>query len=160
MYEIQICPIKKLYMIAEDADMNDVAVIAVSSREIHKEKFDEFFSALCFNFDDIVATGTTTSFNNDIAKEIAQYVKKLPASLDTLFVCCDFGQSRSAAMAAAIMRYNGLDDMKIWKDPNYCPNPLVYKLLCLAFGINVTDDELAKKRNENEKALYNVINKI
>lgn len=31
MFEIIICPIKQLYMLAKDGDMSDVAVVAVSS---------------------------------------------------------------------------------------------------------------------------------
>ena len=55
------------------------------------------------------------------------------------------------------MRYNGIDEMKIWKNPHYHPNPLVYKLLCYAFEIQVSDKEIAEKVTINNKALSDAI---
>ena len=47
MYEIMICPIKKLYRYAEDGDMSDVAVLAVSSYDIRMDKLRVFCKTLC-----------------------------------------------------------------------------------------------------------------
>ena len=45
----------------------------------------------------------------------------------TLFVVhCDAGISRSAAVCAAIRRYLGFEDMSIFDNYMYNPNPLVY----------------------------------
>ena len=153
-----ICPIRQLYQYAEDGDMSDVAVLAVSSYDINEDKLKTFGRTLCMNFADITDSTESSAFNREIADEIAAYVKSLPAQLDTLFVCCDSGESRSTAMSAAIMRYNGMDEMKIWRNPHYHPNPLVYKLLCYAFGIQVSDEEVAEKVAINNKALSDAIN--
>ena len=152
MFEIMICPIKQLYMLALDGDMSEVAVLAVSSYDISQEKLKVFSKKLCLNFNDITNAADALAFTDDKAKQVAEYIKTLQDDLDTLFVCCDSGQSRSSAMAAAILRYKGFDDMKIWRNPKYCPNPLVYKLLCKAFKIDVTDEEVNEKIKINEKA--------
>ena len=110
-------------------------------------------------FADITDSTESSAFNKKIADEIAAYVKNLPAQLDTLFVCCDSGESRSTAMSAAIMRYNGMDEMLIWKNPHYHPNTLVYSMLCDALGVPVSKVELQAKHWTSEKALSDAINK-
>ena len=152
MYEIIICPVKQLYQRAEDGDMSDVAVLAVSSYEINTDKLNIFADALCLNFADTANPTGESAFNKTTAKNIADYVKSLPVGLDSLFVCCDAGESRSTAMAAAIMRFNGLDEMKIWKNPHYHPNLLVYSLLCEALGVAASESELIAKKQASEKA--------
>lgn len=156
-YEIIICPIKRLYQYADDGDMSDVAVLAVSSYDINEDRLKVFGRTLCLNFADVTDGAESSAINKDIASEIAAYVKDLPKQLDSLFVCCDSGESRSAAMSAAIMRYNGMDEMKIWRNPHYHPNTLVYSLLCDALGVPVSKVELQAKCWTNEKALSDAI---
>ncbi len=158
MYEIIICPIKQLYQYADDGDMSDVAVLAVSSYDINMDKLRVFGKTLFLNFADITDGAESSAFKKDIAEKIADYVKELPAQLDTLFVGCDSGESRSTAMSAAIMRYNGVDEMTVWKNPHYHPNTLVYSLLCEALGVPVSEVELQAKHWTNEKALSDAIN--
>lgn len=158
MYEIMICPIKQLYQYAEDGVMSDVAVLAVSSYDIEQEKLKEFCCTMCLSFADVSNANDFSAMSKDNAIKIADYITNLPNQLDTLFVCCDSGESRSTAMAGAIMRHNGMDEMKIWRNPHYHPNPLVYKLLCDAFGIPVSDKDVAERIAVNNKALSDAIN--
>ena len=60
---------------------------------------------------------------------------------------------KSTAFCAAILRNCGADDMKIWKNPAFHPNSLVYELMCQAFGIVLTDGEVQKKVEINNNAL-------
>lgn len=159
MYEIIICPLRKLYQFAAEGDMREVAVLAVSSYEIRKDKLVGFCAQHCMNFSDIVDANNVDSFTADTAKTIVAFVRTLPENIDTLFVCCDSGESRSTAMAAAVMRYNRMDEMFIWKNPHYHPNPLVYTLLCEAFGIHVSEKEVKKLCEINDNALKNAIGK-
>ena len=138
MFEIQICPLKKLYQLAQDGDMRSVAVLAVSSYDIQKEYLEPFCAQHCMHFSDVVNSDHPDAFTIETAESIVAFVNVLPEELDTLFVCCDSGESRSTAMAAAIMRYYGDDEIKIWENPHYHPNPLVYVLLCEALGIFIT----------------------
>lgn len=159
MYEIIICPLRKLYQFAEDGDMSEVAVLAVSSYGIRKDKLSGFCATHCMNFSDIVDEGSADAFCASTADNVAEYVRTLPRNLDALFVCCDSGESRSTAMAAAVMRYNRMDEMVIWRNPHYHPNPLVYTLLCEAFGIHVSEKEVKKLCEINDNALKNAIGK-
>lgn len=157
MYEIMICPIKQLYNCAEDGDMSDVAVLAVSSYDINQDKLKFFCYSLCLNFADVTSSADRSAFSNGDAEKIADFIKGLSGQMDTLFVCCDSGESRSTAMAAAIMRYHGLDEKKIWENPHYQPNTLVYSMLCDALGVPVSEDELQAKHWTSEKALSDAI---
>ena len=152
MFEIMICPLKRLYLLSEDGEMDNVAVLAVSSGEIRYERLTGFSRTLCLRFDDITNETNAAAFTPRIAAQIAAYVKSLPPELDTLFVCCDSGESRSTAMAAAITRYLGGDEMAIWTNPHYHPNSLVYRLLCTAFGVVATETEVQKKLLINKRA--------
>ena len=53
-------------------------------------------------------------------------------------LCCDSGESRSAAVAAAILRYWGDDEMTIWRNVHYHPNRLVYYLQCKMLNCSIT----------------------
>jgi predicted protein tyrosine phosphatase len=63
------------------------------------------------------------------AKKIADFVKWLKTT-DTkeLWIHCDAGVSRSAAVGAAILKYLTGDDSAIFNNPNYIPNSSVYRL--------------------------------
>lgn len=137
--------------------MSEVAVIATSSYEINQDKLSGFNATLCMCFDDITDAKNPRAFNSKIADKIADFVKNLPKELDSLFVCCDSGESRSTAFAAAISRYNGLDESSIWRNPHYHPNPLVYSLLCNALGVEVSREEIENKLQINRKAFLDAI---
>lgn len=117
-----------------------------------------FGKMLCLSFADVINVADNSAFSKDIAEQIAKLIAELPKQIDTLFVCCDSGESRSTAMAAAIMRYNGLDEIKIWKNPHYHPNSLVYSLLCKALGVPVSEVEMHAKQFMNEQALSDAVN--
>ena len=76
----------------------------------------------------------------------------LPDEVTDLYVCCSKGQSRSAAVAAALLRMSGRSDDPVWLNPYYNPNTLVYYRLCREAGILVTPLEVQIKRKQNEKA--------
>lgn len=60
------------------------------------------------------------------AEELASFIKRAYADgLD--FICqCEYGQSRSAACAAAIKEYFEKDGISIFADYRYYPNQLVF----------------------------------
>ena len=99
-----------------------------------------------------------SAFSKNESEQISHFIKELPKNLDTLFICCDSGESRSTAMAAAIARYINSDEIKIWFNPHYHPNPLVYKLLCDSLGVYVSEKEVADKVAVNQKAFSDAIN--
>ena len=154
MYEIEVCPVKKLYDIAYDGDMSQVSAIVISSYEVKKDLLCGFQSLLVLHFADTEDGTRQDCFDEKRADEIADFVNSLPEDTDTLFVCCDRGESRSAAVAAAILRYNDENEYALWDNPAYHPNPLVYRLTRLAF----LSYEVEKRVERSKTALSRLIN--
>ncbi len=157
MYDIQICPVRKLYDIAAEADLSECAAIVVSSYEIKEENLSGLKCLLTMNFDDVATRNHINAFNDEQADQMQAFVDCLPESLDTLFICCDSGESRSPAIAAAIMEHKGLDHMAIWKNPKYHPNLHVCAMLRTSFDIAEVEEEVKKWAEENEKAFRNAV---
>lgn len=60
------------------------------------------------------------------AAEIAGFVQMIDGAADQLICQCEHGQSRSAAVAAAILEYNG-SNINLFADQRYAPNRNVYE---------------------------------
>ena len=72
------------------------------------------------------------------AVEISNFVKKyekMPV-IENIIVHCDAGQSRSAGVAAAIMKYMFNDDTPIFNNHKYKPNMLCYRRVLNALMID------------------------
>lgn len=70
-------------------------------------------------------------------KGLKKFIDELDCEL--LIVHCFAGVSRSAATAAAIAQYLGIE-MEIFNSDDYDPNPLVYKLACEELDIKPKRD--------------------
>ncbi len=159
MPNIFIYPIKKLYYELNEINAEKSCAIIVSSYDVNMEKLKKLNSKIVLCFDDITQLNSEHSFNNEFSEKIFNFVKTLSQDIENMYVCCDAGESRSSAIAAVIMRFYGYDEMTIWKNPHYNPNILVYRLLCLQFGFNVTNEEIQNKQIINKEALSEAINR-
>ena len=74
-----------------------------------------------------------SSMSPDDARKIAHFVNKWKDKVDTIWVHCEVGVSRSAGIAMAIMEYLNMDLTPIFENPIYFPNMLCYKLTHQAF---------------------------
>ena len=61
------------------------------------------------------------------ARQVADFVRGLPEEIRTLVFQCEAGVSRSPAMAAAVSRSMGMDDLRFFR--LHMPNRLVYRLV-------------------------------
>ena len=59
---------------------------------------------------------------------IRDFVLKWQNEIDTIWVQCEMGMSRSAGIAAAIMEYFDMDSNEILESNQYYPNRLCYNL--------------------------------
>ncbi len=155
-FDIEIHPLKWLYYNLPEENRNACSII-VSSYDVRLNKLDKLNSKIIFTFADITECDNPLSFGAENAKQIHRYVDDLSTDTDVLFVCCDSGESRSSAIAAAIMKYLGKDEMEIWRDPRYHPNPLVYKILCMELGFPMSDDDINERIRINNNALSDAI---
>lgn len=153
--KIIICPIKGLKDRSFGEDAPSAAVI--SSSDTVEAKYLPSFPYVLRIYEDIDREVSGRSFSNEDATAFADFIKKLPRAALHLYFCCDAGESRSPAAAAAAMRYFGLDDRSVWRSPHYCPNMLVYRSLCEALGITVSDGEADALMYENMKAFKNAL---
>jgi predicted protein tyrosine phosphatase len=66
-------------------------------------------------------------FNDDHAEEIVAFLNKVKNDIETLYISCDAGLSRSPAVAAAITAILGEDDMIYFI--KYLPNNHIYNTI-------------------------------
>ena len=71
------------------------------------------------------STQNLSAYTPAHARSVAAFVLG-SLDVDVIVFQCEAGVSRSAAMAAAMARHIGLDDMRFFRD--YLPNRLVYRL--------------------------------
>lgn len=157
---LQIYPLKKLLIerkFIEEESALPIAAILCSSYEISLEKLDWIERKLLLNFEDISNPKNGRAFTVSQANEVRRFVDALSSSLERLYVCCDGGVSRSSAIAAAIYRYIGYDEMIIWKNPYYHPNTLVYELMCRAFDLKNSKWRTTYLHRINERVFSDTI---
>lgn len=61
------------------------------------------------------------------AEEIADFVLRVHKQVERIIVHCEFGQSRSAGVTAAIRMFFEGNDGGIFKNPDYSPNRTCYR---------------------------------
>ena len=120
------------------------------------ERTSQYFSSqrylLQLHFIDTEDEKNPKSFSLDDGEKIKSFIVSLPSNITDLFVLCDAGESRSTAVAAAILLFAGRSDEPVWNNPFYHPNPLVFRRLCKAFGIEMAEDQIGSKKKQNENA--------
>ena len=68
-------------------------------------------------------------FTESQASHVAEFYRDLVREgVETLIVQCEHGQSRSAAVAAAIREYENKDGISVFADDRYWPNKLVFRM--------------------------------
>lgn len=152
---MKICPVKMLYhTLAERDSLHCAAVICTDEKINHTKLRGIPFVQTAFA--DITTPGGS-AFDRKHARKIAYFVDSLPEDVSTLYICCSAGESRSSAVAAAIMRYFGQNDMQIWRNPKYHPNTLVYKTLCQELAVDISKYQLWRRKRINKQAFSNAI---
>lgn len=155
---IQICPIKRLYLILTEGDTGKCGAIISSASEINAAKL-RGIPYVFRQYEDLDYKCPERSFSQSDAAAFADFLKRLETGIDTLYCCCDAGESRSPAVAAAVMRYLGMDDMAVWRNPHYHPNMLVFAMLMDAFDLPISDEEKDLLLYTNQKAFRDAIRK-
>ena len=127
-------------------------VLCVSEAEMNAETGN----ALWLSFADTEDSAHPEAFRAEQAGRILKFFQRIPAGSD-IFICCDSGESRSAAIAAALKRIQGQSEFDIWTDPAYHPNGYVYKLSCRVFGNPVSEKDLLQRKAINREALRRAV---
>ena len=61
------------------------------------------------------------------AISIANFIKEIANKAEVLICQCEHGQSRSAAVAAAVTEYLNHDGIKVFSSDDYFPNKVVFR---------------------------------
>ncbi len=66
-------------------------------------------------------------FNDSMAEAVAGFYRSIYDKAETMICQCEHGQSRSAAIVAAILEYRSRSGIRIFSDDNYYPNKTVFR---------------------------------
>ena len=61
------------------------------------------------------------------AKQIAEFYFNVADKVDTIICQCEHGQSRSAAVAAAILEFRSKRGIEIFSNDKYFPNKVAFR---------------------------------
>ena len=86
------------------------------------------------HFDD-VESGEENCITDADAEKIVTFVNRISDKADLLIVHCEAGVSRSAGVAAAIMKFIYDDDTPVFDSPIYYPNMTCYRKVLNAFYV-------------------------
>ncbi|MDD4690255.1 MAG: hypothetical protein PHE51_11000 [Eubacteriales bacterium] len=90
-----------------------------------------------------------TLFNDNLAERIVNFVCQHKNNIETLICQCEHGQSRSAAVAAAVAQYINGESAEFFSDERYCPNKTVFhKVLHKFFEVTRKDSMTTWSRIE------------
>ncbi len=145
-----VCPIKQLYLMNAQGEIpaNSVAILCTTD-EIDSNKLSGI-PYLHIPFADVPNTSSPDAFTAANAQWIRNFIDTHNQAT-AMFFCCDSGESRSAALAAATMHYLGQNEMLIWKNTRYHPNPLVYYLQSKAYGLDITQEDALELASYNRQ---------
>lgn len=96
------------------------------------------------------------AFNKEEAEKVVDFFRR-EGHNEEVFVCCDAGESRGAAIAAALLLSDGQSDEGIWRSAEYHPNPLVFGIMCRALGVEMTEIDIVQRKFVNDRALQMAI---
>lgn len=71
-------------------------------------------------------------FSDAQAEQVASFYHSHQDAIETLICQCEHGQSRSAAVAAAIMEYRNKSGIKVFAHDSYYPNKVVFRKVLAA----------------------------
>lgn len=155
---IHICPIKGLYLkAAEMDDRSGVVAVLCTTGSINASKLAGI-QYLHVSFADVTDSTRPDAFRLEHARQIRAFLDNHRDAADIYF-CCDSGESRSTALAAAWMHYTNQDEMKIWKNIRYHPNELVYYLQSMACDLDITKDDARELAEYNRMLFHKAIAK-
>lgn len=149
---LHIMPIKSFLKLNVSPERS-AAIISTSSDIDEAKIFCPYMLAGYMDFD----YESPRSFSIEQASTFASFVKALEGKTADLYVCCDAGESRSPAIAAAIHRWLVQSDAYIWGNPKYHPNTLCFCRMLKALGLSITDAEVDALIHTNRTAFKKAI---
>ena len=102
---------------------------------------------------DFYDTTDEKDISTEDAQKIAAFIKMNVKQGNThIIVHCDQGVSRSAGVAAAILKAYGVDEDIILKSSHYNINPRCYEYVCKAFALPITPTQIVEAQSKSRSA--------
>ena len=143
--KISICSRNAIYKIIKEGIPDNTAIISFADTIEDYVKFPKGTDVLQIAFYDVRPFTVAKHHYKRIlpqAKEIAEYITQKRKEGKDIICQCDYGVSRSAGCAAAIIEMWEHKGLEIFADYRYTPNQFVY---------NKVFKELRERNNQNEK---------
>ena len=152
---LKIMPIKKMMEWVNACRKTNVAVLVASSYDVDCAKLPS--NCVVQIFDDVDREVTGRSLTREQAHTYASYIQSLAANTDVIICACNAGESRSAALCAALCEYYGMSSDWIWDSPYYHPNMYVFDLFTKELGVEVADIRKEELFFRNSRAFSTAI---
>lgn len=139
---IQVCSRSDLRKLAKKPFESRTAVISITDSDappvtmenqpayLLRLVFDDVYFGPDYEADDDMIF---INFSKQQAVEIISFVKECREDVETIICQCEMGQSRSAAVAAALSEWLNGDGNRFFDDIRYSPNQHVFRLLNQTF---------------------------
>ena len=126
-----------------------ISITDVSSNDVVFARNSRIKDVLRMKFDDECG-GHINEMSVEQAQKIAEFVRKWESRISQIIVHCEAGVSRSAGVAAAIMKYIADDDISVFENPEYIPNMTCYrKVMEVFYGVPMDEFEIIKRVKTN-----------
>ena len=135
---LQVCDRTRLTELAEQPFTDKTAVISICDSDapavelkyqpdyLLRLVFDDVYTLPDFGADNKMGF---VSFSKEQAEDIAKFVLQHKDEVTTIICQCEMGQSRRAAVAAAISEWLNGDGIRFFADERYSPSLVVFKTL-------------------------------
>lgn len=151
--KVEIYSRKAMKQRLQEGPLNDTAVISFydppSAAGYGPLNYGDMCSAVffvaAFDIDPEVLPARGLTFDSYFpeVKQLALFIKNAAACNWDIICQCEYGQSRSAACAAAIKEYYEHDGISVFADYRYYPNQMIFnKLLDALKTVNSAKDVL------------------
>lgn len=138
---------EKIEEVKEQLPKN-ACVISINTPEAGYLAFSN--PVLYLDFSDTEGSNGMSPFD---AKKVACFVmQNISDGREHIYVHCDQGVSRSAGVAAAILRAYGKDEGQILDCSDYCINARCYELVLNAFCVSITKEEVLEAKQRSRRA--------
>ena len=104
--------------------------------DISTDVFDELFNGYPTIANAMRGVKELNLFTDEQAEEIAGFIQSILDKAELLICQCEYGQSRSAGLAAAVNQFLNKSGIEVFADDLYYPNKLVYRKVLTALEEN------------------------
>ena len=109
--------------------------VGSNPNNFNRDKANGIVAVLPLQFDDVNRGGVNCITKED-ANKITDFVNCWMGKFEHIVVHCEAGKSRSAGVAAAILKYYTGNDAQIYDSPRYTPNSTCYSMVLESFYEN------------------------